>query len=596
MRFSTVVGHEQLKTALLLAAIDPHIGGVLLRGDKGSGKTTVARALADLLPGDAPFVELPLGATEDRVLGSIDIGAALTTGTEQVRSGLFAAAHGGVLFVDEVNLLADHLVDTLLDVATSGSHRLERDGISVVQPARFVLIGTMNPEEGELRPQLLDRFGLCVDVVAPVDPNERAEIVRRRLNTDAEDDDAADAAEADAADQAIRRRLETVKPAALDDPELLYASHLALEVGVEGLRSDLVLCRAAAAFAGWDGRTRTIRQDIEAVAPLVLAHRRRRGPFDPPQIDPDELEDAMNRARGQTSDEQEPHDNGRSDPESDPESDLGQDPEPGGEGGEPGKGDDRPVQMGEQRRPPRPTPVSGRRPGPSGRGSPAPSARGRIVRERPHDPASGNPVDVVASVRSLAGRRVSEPDAQVSPGDLREVERADRTGSLVVICLDTSGSMGVQARIELATGTAVGVLTEAYQQRDRVAVVTFGGDGARTVLSPTTSIEVARTRLADLTTGGRTPLADGLSRALQLAIRSAKPGEPVHLVVITDGRATGTADAFGDALAAAEEIRSAGVSSVVIDTEIGLPRLGLVDQLAEALGASVQHPEPQHTR
>lgn len=594
MRFSTVVGHEQLKTALLLAAIDPHIGGVLLRGDKGSGKTTVARALAALLPGEAPFVELPLGATEDRVLGSIDIGAALTTGTEQVRSGLLAAANGGVLFVDEVNLLADHLVDTLLDVAASGFHRLERDGISVVQPARFVLIGTMNPEEGELRPQLLDRFGFCVDVVAPTDPNERAEIVRRRLSTDAE----GEGADADAGDQAIRRRLETVNPASLDAPEMLYASHLALEVGVEGLRADLVLCRAAAAFAGWDGRTTTTRQDIETVAPLVLAHRRRRGPFDPPQLDPDELEDAINRARDQVPDDQERHDSKVSNPETDPEADSGhgQDPESGGEEGDPGTGDDRPVHMGEQRRPQRPTTVPARRPGPSGKGSPAPSARGRIVRDRPYDSASGNPVDVVASVRTLAARRVTDPDAQVLPSDLREVERSDRTGSLVVICLDTSGSMGVQARIELATGTAVGVLTEAYQQRHRVAIVGFGGDGAHTVLSPTSSIEVAQARLADLTTGGPTPLGEGLSHAMKVATRAAKPGEPVHLVVITDARATGSPDAFGDALAVAEQIRAAGISSVVIDTEIGLPRLGLVDQLADALGASVQHPELQSKR
>ncbi len=182
--FSAVVGHDDLKLALLLAAIDPGIGGVLLRGDKGSGKTTVARGLAALLPGHAPFVELPLGASEDRVIGSIDLGTALATGEARVRPGLLADAHGGVLYVDEVNLLADHLVDTLLDVAVSGEHRLERDGVSVVQPARFVLVGTMNPEEGELRPQLLDRFGLCVTVVAPDDPALRAEIVRRRLAFD----------------------------------------------------------------------------------------------------------------------------------------------------------------------------------------------------------------------------------------------------------------------------------------------------------------------------------------------------------------------------------------------------------------------------
>src|SRR5581483_6248145 len=176
--FSAVVGQDDLKLALLLAAVDPAIGGVLLRGQKGSAKSTLARALAGLL-GDAPFVELPVGATEDRVVGSIDVAAALTEGERRFQPGLLADAHGGVLYVDEVNLLPDHLVDVLLDVAASGVNRVEREGVSHQHPSRFVLIGSMNPEEGELRPQLLDRFGLAVDVAAPIDPVVRAEAVRR---------------------------------------------------------------------------------------------------------------------------------------------------------------------------------------------------------------------------------------------------------------------------------------------------------------------------------------------------------------------------------------------------------------------------------
>ena len=296
--FSAVVGHDDLKLALLLAAIDPGIGGVLLRGDKGSGKTTLARGLAALLPGDAPFVELPLGATEDRVIGSIDLGAALATGEARVRRGLLADADGGVLYVDEVNLLADHLVDTLLDVAVSGEHRLERDGVSVVQPARFVLVGTMNPEEGELRPQLLDRFGLCVTVRGarrpggagrdrPPPPGLRPAV--------------------DAVVRPVRARTATTSPwgrgwrppsrrpsATTSSPS---PSSLALAVGAEGLRADIVLCRAAAALAGWDGRPEATVADVERVAPLVLAHRRRRSPFDPPVLPPDELAEALAAAR-----------------------------------------------------------------------------------------------------------------------------------------------------------------------------------------------------------------------------------------------------------------------------------------------------------
>ena len=184
--FSAVVGHDDAKLALLLAAGQPLLGGVLLRGDKGSAKTTLARGLAALLGDDAPFVELPLGATEDRVIGSIDLASLLADGTPVVRGGLLAAAHGGVLYVDEINLLADHLIDALLDVAVSGVNRIERDGVAHEHPARFVLIGSMNPEEGELRPQLLDRFGFSVDVRASDDPLERAVAVRRRLAFEAD--------------------------------------------------------------------------------------------------------------------------------------------------------------------------------------------------------------------------------------------------------------------------------------------------------------------------------------------------------------------------------------------------------------------------
>jgi magnesium chelatase subunit D len=207
--FSSVVGQDDAKLALLLCAIDPAIGGVLLRGQKGSAKTTVARALAALLPGEARFVELPLGATEDRVVGSVDLSEMLMAGTQRVRTGLLSDAHGGVLYVDEVNLLADHLVDVLLDVATSGVNRIERDGIAHTHPARFVLVGSMNPEEGDLRPQLLDRFGLSVTVTTSVDPAERADAVRRRLTHDSHGTSAADSA----ADQQLRERLAITRSA-----------------------------------------------------------------------------------------------------------------------------------------------------------------------------------------------------------------------------------------------------------------------------------------------------------------------------------------------------------------------------------------------
>ena len=271
--FSAVVGQSEARLALLLAAVDPGIGGVLLRGDKGSAKSTLARGLAGMLPGGAPFVELPLGATEDRVLGTLDLKAALTDGETQFRPGLLAAAHGGVLYVDEVNLLPDHLVDVLLDVATSGINRVERDGVSHSHAARFVLVGSMNPEEGELRPQLLDRFGLSVVIAAPTDPVRRAEIVRRRLTHDAGGE-----VIGTEGDLVLRARLAASMPADLPDTVVDLACRVALSVGAEGLRADLVLCRAAAAFAGWEGRSVASRTRRRA--------RRRPGPRAPPSTPP----------------------------------------------------------------------------------------------------------------------------------------------------------------------------------------------------------------------------------------------------------------------------------------------------------------------
>lgn len=288
--FSAIVGQDDARLALLLAAVDPAIGGVLLRGEKGTAKSTMARSLAGLLPGGAPFVELPLGTTEERVIGTLDPHA--DSDETAFLPGLLAAAHGGVLYVDEVNLLPGDLVDALLDVAASGVNRVERPGLSHEHPARFVLVGSMNPEEGELRPQFLDRFGLAVEVVAPEDPAVRAEIVRRRLTHDA-----GGQVTGTEADIVLRARLAAAIPAELPDEIVDFACRLAVSVGAEGLRADLVLCRAAAAYAGWSGRSVTTEADIEQVASLALGHRRRRRPFAPPTMEDHELQQALASVR-----------------------------------------------------------------------------------------------------------------------------------------------------------------------------------------------------------------------------------------------------------------------------------------------------------
>ncbi len=301
--FSAIVGHEQLRLALLLCAVRPEIGGALIRGEKGTAKSTAVRGLAALLSAatgsdGAGLVEMPLGATEDRVVGSLDLQRVLRDGEHAFAPGLLARAHGGVLYVDEVNLLHDHLVDILLDAAAMGRVHVERDGISHTHEARFVLIGTMNPEEGELRPQLLDRFGLTVDVQASRDVDVRVEVIRQRMAYEA-DPDAFAQRYADA-DAELARRIAAaravVDDVVLPDNELRRIAALCAAFDVDGMRADLVVARTATAHAAWRGAHTVAEQDIRVAAELALPHRRRRDPFDDHGIDRDQLDEALAKA------------------------------------------------------------------------------------------------------------------------------------------------------------------------------------------------------------------------------------------------------------------------------------------------------------
>jgi len=341
--FSAVVGLDDLRLALVLNAVSPAVGGVLVRGEKGTAKSTVVRALAALLPGldvvtgcrfscdpaapdprcpDGPhsaraglpavagehrparLVELPVGATEDRLVGSLDLERALTEGVKAYEPGLLAAAHRGVLYVDEVNLLSDSLVDLLLDAAAMGASYVEREGVSVRHAARLLLVGTMNPEEGELRPQLLDRFGLTVEVRASREPAERAEVVRRRLAYEADPDAFAArwaAADGELAERiaAARARLPQVE---LSGAALLRIAHVCAAFDVDGMRADLVTARAAVALAAWHGHPEVTEDDVRQAALLALPHRRRRNPFDAPGLDPNALDDALRSADREAGD------------------------------------------------------------------------------------------------------------------------------------------------------------------------------------------------------------------------------------------------------------------------------------------------------
>jgi magnesium chelatase subunit D len=623
--FSAVVGQDDAKLALILCALDAGIGGVLLRGDKGSAKTTLARGLADLLPGGAPFVELPVGATEDRLVGTLDIASALTGGEVRFSPGLLSSAHGGVLYVDEVNLLPDHLVDVLLDVAASGVNRVERDGVSHVHPAKFVLVGSMNPEEGELRPQLLDRFGLAVDVKTPAGPGMRAMALSRRLAFDANPE--ALLGSHRAAQEDLAARLAAARPARLEGDTLNRVAALCEAVGAQGLRADLAICRAAAALAGWEGRTKVSYGDVKRVAPLALAHRAHHDPLSDPSYAQEEIDKALDEHLGHDGTGQADPSGGGADPSG------GGPAEPGPSGGLPESGRARPDPTGPEQDGDTGSQVTlsggtesplsadlaralrqaagqrlerGSR-SPAGRRGPAPAARGRLVGDRsPDGPVKS--VAVVATVRAAASRRAGAPDAAapgpggpagtgrlVEPSDVREAVREHRRAHLIVVAVDASGSMGAPRRVEAARAAVLSLLRDAYQRRDRVAMVGFRGHSAEVLLAPTGSVEVAKARLSVIATGGRTPLGEGIRVALSTATSRGAGGDYSPLMVlVTDGRATsaaGDADPWSDAIAAAATVAVSKVPSLVLDVEavdarVGSTRLGLAPVLAQRMGAS----------
>ncbi|MFG2866196.1 putative cobaltochelatase [Streptomyces sp. NPDC048338] len=643
--FTAVVGMDDLRLALLLNAVSPAVGGVLVRGEKGTAKSTAVRALADLLPEvpvvagcrfscdpatpdpacpDGPheaaapaaraaraarMVELPVGASEDRLVGALDIERALAEGVKAFEPGLLADAHRGILYVDEVNLLHDHLIDLLLDAAAMGSSYVEREGVSVRHAARFLLVGTMNPEEGELRPQLLDRFGLTVEVAASREPEQRVEVVRRRLAYD--DDPAAFAARWADEERALRDRIVAARallPAVvLGDTALLRIAATCAAFEVDGMRADIVMARTATALAAWDGRTDVTAEDVRQAALLALPHRRRRNPFDAPGLDEDKLDETLDRFRDTDTDDDDP----------DPDPGPG-DGGPGGGGGVPPQGEGpeaAPESTGSDEGPaPAPAPggsgageraavkaaepfrtkmlsVPGLGEGAAGRRSRARTEHGRTtgaVRPR----GTLTKLHLSATVRAAAphqkARGRSGAGLVVRRDDLRQATREGREGNLVLFAVDASGSMAARQRMSAVKGAVLSLLLDAYQRRDKVGLITFRGRDAEVALPPTSSVDAAAARLEQLPTGGRTPLSAGLLKAHDVlrVERLRDPSRRPLLVVVTDGRATGGQDPVALAARAARLHAAEGTAAVVVDCETGPVRLGLAGDLARELGGT----------
>ncbi|MEW1644740.1 putative cobaltochelatase [Streptomyces sp. NPDC091219] len=635
--FTAVVGQDDLRLALLLNAVSPAVGGVLVRGEKGTAKSTAVRALSALLPEvavvpgcrfscdpaapdpacpDGPheagpgagrparMVELPVGASEDRLVGALDIERALAEGVKAFEPGLLADAHRGILYVDEVNLLHDHLVDLLLDAAAMGASYVEREGVSVRHAARFLLVGTMNPEEGELRPQLLDRFGLTVEVAASREPDQRVEVVRRRLAYD--DDPEGFAARWADEESSVRARIVAARAllpsVRLGDGALRQIAATCAAFEVDGMRADIVMARTATALAAWAGRTDVLAEDVRQAALLALPHRRRRNPFDAPGLDENKLDETLEEFAEQEPEGDDPDPDGGPDgpggggqqppgPDSDGPrgDDTGARPE-AGEGGEPqpsGAGEQQPVRASEPFRT-KVLSVPGIGEGAAGRRSRARTEHGRTTGAR-RPRGALTKLHLAATVQAAAPHQVARGRAGrglvVRRDDLRQATREGREGNLVLFVVDASGSMAARQRMSAVKGAVLSLLLDAYQRRDKVGLVTFRGSAAEVALPPTSSVDAAAVRLESLPTGGRTPLAAGLLKAHDVlrVERLRDPARRALVVLVTDGRATGGPEPVALAGRAARLFAADGVASVVVDCESGPVRLGLAGQLAAEL-------------
>ena len=640
--FTAIVGQTPMKRALLLNAINPRIGGVLVRGKKGTAKSTAVRSLAALLPQvpvvpGCPYsctpgipqevcdwcrpagrrhtaaarqvriVDLPVGATEDRLVGALDIEQAIKSGAKNFEPGLIAAAHRGILYIDEVNLLNDHLVDVLLDAAAMGRNYVEREGISVSHAAEFMLVGTMNPEEGDLRPQLLDRFGLAVEVDGVFAPAERREVVRRRMSFEAAPFAFMDAWAAD--EQAERARIiasqQRLGEVVVPDAILELITDICAEYQVDGLRGDIVMYKTASTIAAYEGRTVVGVEDVREAALMALLHRQRRQPFQQPHLVTEQLDqmldDFQNQPRnrepaddfsGDGNDDRDDGDSDSSPPDEpepptpdDPESDEPESDDDNDDNDDDGAGNaadsglsDEWYEVGDpyavQNLPMQPPDRRARRG--SGRRAVTVSgdASGRYVGARVPD-GSASDLALDATLRAAAPHQQSRRQSYdagagngagdgradaallVEPWDIRAKVRETHTGSLILFVVDASGSMGAQRRMVAVKGAVMSLLLDAYQRRDRVGLIVFRGMAAQLLLPPTGSVEMAQWRLQDLPTGGRTPLAHGIYLALETLETERRKDRDVLplLALLTDGRANIT---LAGAAASSGSVASSG--------------------------------------
>lgn len=603
---------EKAKEAILLTLVNPFAGGLLLSGEKGTGKSTLVRSARELV--DAPWVEIPISITEDRLFGSIDAEEAIRSGHKKLLPGLIDEADKGIIYIDDVNLLRDDLLSAVLNIREAGGYRLERDGLSEQRDTAFTVLAVMNPESGTLSSSSLDRFGLFAQADPSYDDETRLEIIRRVL--DFEKDGIAFRAKWQEETDALKKKIKDAR-AALSKVEvsaamIQLAAVYTLKAHVAGHRADIYLIEAARAEAALEGRKYVLPKDLEKAAEFVLPHRMRKAEeqqAQPSEEMPQEQPEEDNKPQ-QEEEQQTPQDNEFSHPpEAQPpqintedaddssheqNQDNAQMSNPRGQSRE--RIDDADLHVNlppmwiEPSKDRKPKKGSGKR-----SLTMTDLMQGRYVRaEIPKAKTSDIAFD--ATLRAAAPYQKARPSngcaVVIRKDDLRSKVREKRTGNIFLFVVDASGSMGARERMKTVKGVIFKILLDAYQKRDRVGMVAFRKNQAEVLLPVTRSVDFAQKKLATMPTGGKTPLAKGLLKAedvLDMLYRQDANQDPV-MILITDGRATSSlnkgTNPVTDALEEAKRIGRRNIPVAVIDTESGFIKLGLAKKLAKVMGAS----------
>lgn len=610
--FAAIVGQEQAKRAVLAALVNPRAGGLLIGGCKGSAKTLLVRSSSALL-GKQQLINLPLNITEDMLFGSIDIEYAVSKGAKRFAPGLLSRANGNIIYIDEANLLRSELLTAVLDTAASGINCVERDGISYSEQLQFTVIGSMNPEEGTLPSHILDRFGMYVDVQGSKEISERVEIMHRILQFEQNPQSFCNtyAKETNDLKEQLEKAQELLAEVNITEAMMTLAAQMCAQAFCAGHRAEIYLLETARALAALAGRTYILPQDMDDAAQLVLVHRMRKPPEQQEEQqenteqepEEDNLENQDDESQDNDDDDcqlppppsNEDEDNGQDDDDDDNEWEDEDNPPDENQLAPEERiadidkhfkmpkmlldlGKNRAIRRGSGKRSTTRTDYK----------------QGRYVRaELPKGKVEDLAFD--ATIRAAAPMQKLREDngcaLNIKSEDMRQKVREKRIGNTFLFAVDASGSMGARERMRAVKGAIFYMLQEAYQKRDRVGMIAFRRQAAELLLPITRSVDMAQKCLAQMPTGGKTPLADGLSKALltlSLLNKRDKEMEPV-LILLTDGRANAVAegdDPIASALKMAEKIREAKITALVIDTESGFIKLGLAKKIAAAMGAS----------